>query len=147
MTTTLPDADIRGFYAALGIELPGWAQREASVRCFAAPDAHARGDRDPSCSVNVETAVSRYLFARREETPSSCGDAPSGTEQPVDENGGFVRDVRGREEGDWMEFLAAGRTSVNLRPSKHILDVGLFPYAARFISVETRVRRQYVSPN
>jgi hypothetical protein len=41
----------------LGIELPGWAQREASVRCFAAPDADARGDRDPSCSVNVETGA------------------------------------------------------------------------------------------
>jgi hypothetical protein len=27
------------------------------VRCFANPDAHAHGDRDPSCSVNVETGV------------------------------------------------------------------------------------------
>jgi hypothetical protein len=54
---TLPGADVRGFYAALGIELPGWAQQEASVRCFANPDAHAHGDRDPSCSVNVENRV------------------------------------------------------------------------------------------
>ena len=50
-------ADVRGFYRALGIELPGWAQREASVGCFANPDAHAHGDRDPSCSVNVETGA------------------------------------------------------------------------------------------
>ena len=50
-------ADVRGFYQALGIELPGWAQREASVGCFANPDAHAHGDRDPSCSVNVETGA------------------------------------------------------------------------------------------
>jgi hypothetical protein len=54
---TLPGADFRGFYSALGIELPGWAQEEASIACFADPDAHARGDRDPSCSVNVETGA------------------------------------------------------------------------------------------
>jgi hypothetical protein len=54
MTLTLPGADIRGYYAALGIPLPGWAPLEASVRCFADPDAHRRGDRDPSCSVNLE---------------------------------------------------------------------------------------------
>jgi len=54
MTLTLPGADIRGYYQALGIELPGWAKTEASVRCFADPDAHSRGDRDPSCSINLE---------------------------------------------------------------------------------------------
>lgn len=54
MTRTLPDADIRGYYAALGVELPGWSTSEATVRCFADPDAHQRGDRDPSCSVNLE---------------------------------------------------------------------------------------------
>ena len=57
MSGTLAGADIRGFYSALGIELPGWAQQEASIACFANPDAHAHGDRDPSCSVNVETGV------------------------------------------------------------------------------------------
>jgi hypothetical protein len=54
MTLTLPGADIRGYYQALGIELPGWALTEASVQCFADPDAHRRGDRDPSCSVNLD---------------------------------------------------------------------------------------------
>jgi len=54
---TLPGADVRGFYQALGIELPGWARREASVACFSDPDAHAHADRDPSCSVNVETGA------------------------------------------------------------------------------------------
>ena len=54
MTLTLPGADIRGYYRALGIELPGWARTEASVRCFADPDAHRRGDRDPSCSVSLD---------------------------------------------------------------------------------------------
>ncbi len=54
MTLTLPGADIRGYYQALGIELPGWASTEASVRCFASPDGHRRGDRDPCCSVNLE---------------------------------------------------------------------------------------------
>jgi hypothetical protein len=57
VTGTLPGADVRGFYQALGIDLPGWAQHEAPVRCFADPDAHARGDRDPSCSVNIETGA------------------------------------------------------------------------------------------
>ena len=57
MSGTLPGADVRGFYSALGIELPGWAQEEASIACFADPDAHARADRDPSCSVNVESGA------------------------------------------------------------------------------------------
>ena len=48
------DPDVRGFYAALGIELPGWAGRNVSVRCFADPDSHAHGDRTPSCSVSTE---------------------------------------------------------------------------------------------
>jgi len=53
MTHVLPGADIRSYYAELGIELPAWARTEASVRCFADPDAHRRGDRDPSCSINL----------------------------------------------------------------------------------------------
>jgi hypothetical protein len=53
----LPGADYRGFYAALGIELSGWAHTEAPVRCFADPDAHAHGDRDASCSVNVHSGL------------------------------------------------------------------------------------------
>ena len=57
MNATLPGADVRGFYAALGIELPGWAQTEAPVRCFADPDAHRHGDRDPSCSVNLQSGA------------------------------------------------------------------------------------------
>jgi hypothetical protein len=54
MTQTLACADIRGYYAALGIQIPGWARTEASIRCFAGADAHQRGDRDPSCSVNLQ---------------------------------------------------------------------------------------------
>ena len=54
MTQTLPGADIRGYYEALGIELPGWAHTETSVGCFADPAAHRNGDRHPSCSVNLE---------------------------------------------------------------------------------------------
>jgi hypothetical protein len=57
VTGTLPGADVRGLYGALGIELPEWAKRDAAVRCFAGPGAHAHGDRDPSCSVNVETGA------------------------------------------------------------------------------------------
>ncbi|MGH2857053.1 MAG: toprim domain-containing protein [Solirubrobacteraceae bacterium] len=53
----LTGADIRGFYTALGIELPGWAQREAPAHCFAAPDVHNREDRTPSTSVNLETGA------------------------------------------------------------------------------------------
>ena len=56
MSGTLAGADVRGFYRALGIELPAWTLPEASVACFADPDAHAHGDRDPSCSVNVRRA-------------------------------------------------------------------------------------------
>jgi DNA primase len=46
--------DIRGFYSALGIELPGFAAANVAVRCFADPDSHAHGDRTPSCSVSTE---------------------------------------------------------------------------------------------
>ena len=49
--------DVRAFYAALGIELPAWSKREAPVRCFAQPDAHNRGDRSPSCSVNLASGA------------------------------------------------------------------------------------------
>jgi 5S rRNA maturation endonuclease (ribonuclease M5) len=45
--------DVRAFYEALGIELPGWAHTEAPVRCLADPGAHKREDRDASCSVNL----------------------------------------------------------------------------------------------
>ena len=32
--STLPVADVRGYYRALAIELAGWAQEAASVACF-----------------------------------------------------------------------------------------------------------------
>lgn len=51
--THVGSADIRGFYAALGLHLPDWATVEASVHCFADPDAHRRADRNPSCRVNL----------------------------------------------------------------------------------------------
>ena len=54
---TLPGADIRGYYTALGIDLPAWAQEQASVRCFADPDLHQHEDRNPSCSVNLTTGA------------------------------------------------------------------------------------------
>ena len=54
MTHTLPGADIRGYYDELGIQIHGWARTEASTSCFAEANAHNRGDRDPSCSVNLE---------------------------------------------------------------------------------------------
>jgi hypothetical protein len=49
--------DVRPFYEALGIELPGWAHTEAPVRCFADPDAHKREDHDASCSVNLHSGA------------------------------------------------------------------------------------------
>jgi hypothetical protein len=48
---------VRGFYAALGVALPSWAQTEAPVRCFADPDAHRHQDRNPSCSVNLHSGA------------------------------------------------------------------------------------------
>jgi hypothetical protein len=53
MTSTLPGADIRGYYRAIGVQLPEWAIREASVRCFTHPDARAHDDRRPSCLVDL----------------------------------------------------------------------------------------------
>lgn len=49
--------DVRAFYISLGIELPGWPKLEAPVCCFAHPDAHNRGDRSPSCSVNLASGA------------------------------------------------------------------------------------------
>jgi hypothetical protein len=57
VTATAPGGDVRGFYLALGVELPGWAHTEAPVRCFADSDAHHRQDRDASCSVNLESGA------------------------------------------------------------------------------------------
>jgi hypothetical protein len=53
----LPGADIRRFYAALAIHLPPHSERNASIRCFANPDAHRREDRDPSLSVRLIDGV------------------------------------------------------------------------------------------
>jgi Toprim-like len=53
MSQTLPGADIRGFYAALGINLPAGSAENVTVRCFANPEEHRREDRKPSCSVNT----------------------------------------------------------------------------------------------
>lgn len=55
--TVLQGADVRGFYEALGVSVPGWAQREGPVRCFASPDSHNHGDRTPSTSVNLESGA------------------------------------------------------------------------------------------
>jgi hypothetical protein len=49
----LATADIRGFYEALGVELPGWADHDAPAHCFASPESHAHGDRNPSTSVSL----------------------------------------------------------------------------------------------
>ena len=57
MNAIEPGGDARGFYAALGVQLPAWAQTEAPVRCFADPDAHAHDDQHPSCSVNLESGA------------------------------------------------------------------------------------------
>jgi hypothetical protein len=48
---------VRALYAALGVELPTQSSSEAPVRCFAQPDAHNRGDRSPSCSVNLASGA------------------------------------------------------------------------------------------
>jgi hypothetical protein len=55
--TVLETGDVRGFYEALGVDLPGWAHREAPVCCFASPDSHNHGDRTPSTSVNLESGA------------------------------------------------------------------------------------------
>ena len=57
MTAAAPGGDVRGFYEAIGVELPGWAHTEAPVRCFADPDAHQHQDRDASCSVNLQSGA------------------------------------------------------------------------------------------
>ncbi len=57
MNATQPGGDVRGFYAALGVPLPGWAHTEAPVRCFTNPDAHKQHDQHPSCSVNVHSGA------------------------------------------------------------------------------------------
>ncbi len=49
----MSEQDVRSYFAALGIQLPDWSKREAPVRCFAQPGEHKRGDRSPSCSVNL----------------------------------------------------------------------------------------------
>ena len=51
--------DVHGFYRALGIELPQWSSQNVSIPCFADPEAHAHGDRNPSCSVSLVTGAWR----------------------------------------------------------------------------------------
>lgn len=59
MSSTLRGASVRSFCPALGVELLGWAARDAPAGCIANLDAHAHGDRDLSCSVNVESGAWR----------------------------------------------------------------------------------------
>jgi hypothetical protein len=49
-------ADVRGLFAELGVALPAGGPN-VTVRCFADPVAHKRGDRSKSASVNVETGA------------------------------------------------------------------------------------------
>ncbi len=49
---------VQSFYQALGIKIADGAS-EASVRCFANPDAHTHRDRDASCSINTTTGLWR----------------------------------------------------------------------------------------
>lgn len=50
--------DVRGFYAALGVELPNRpGAADVAVRCFANAEGHRHGDRNPSCSVSVESGA------------------------------------------------------------------------------------------
>lgn len=50
-------ANVRAFYASIGIELPDRATLNATVRCFAQPDAHQHGDSSPSCSVSLASGA------------------------------------------------------------------------------------------
>ena len=48
--------DVRGFYAALGVTLPGsGASGDVSVSCFTSPKEHEHEDRSPSASVSLDT--------------------------------------------------------------------------------------------
>lgn len=49
--------NVRAFYASIGIELPVRATLNATVPCFAQPDAHQHGDRSPSCSVSLASGA------------------------------------------------------------------------------------------
>ena len=81
MTSTLPGADIRGFYRVLEVLLPAWATTEASLRCFANPGAHAREDRDPSCSVNLQTGA-WHCWGAAQAAARTTPRSRSGTPRP-----------------------------------------------------------------
>jgi 5S rRNA maturation endonuclease (ribonuclease M5) len=49
--------NVTAFYASIGIELPARATLNATVRCFAQPDAHRHGDSSPSCSVSLASGA------------------------------------------------------------------------------------------
>ena len=71
--------DVRAFFEALGIELPGWAHTEAPVRCFADPGAHQREDRDASCSVNVAPCADTGTRVRKLIGTAGSAAAPDAT--------------------------------------------------------------------
>jgi hypothetical protein len=50
-------ADVRGFFDAIGIEIPPTAADDVSIRCFAAPEAHTHEDRSKSCVLNMITGL------------------------------------------------------------------------------------------
>lgn len=54
---SIAGTSVRDFYAEIGVDLPDRGGTEASVRCFANPEAHSREDRNPSCSVSLVTGL------------------------------------------------------------------------------------------
>jgi hypothetical protein len=56
-TEPAPARAVRGYYSALGVQLPGWASENVSCRCFANPGAHSHEDRNPSCSVSLQSGA------------------------------------------------------------------------------------------
>jgi hypothetical protein len=153
---TLPGADVRGFYAALGIELPGWAQQEASVACFADPDAHRHGDRDPSCSVNVQTGLPVVMEQERTlRRPSGRAARPP----PVGQREGpaqgalgepSVRDhPTGLVQQRWqqlrravVEMLAAGGAGGELAPDQQLLGGERLEHLAGVIAQRGPARKR-----
>jgi hypothetical protein len=121
MTHTLVGADIRGYYAKLGVPLPDWAHAGASVPCFIDPDAHQRQDRDPSMSVNLNHGAFHCNGCGARggafDAATALGHDPRSAIELMIDHGLTNRRPQGRARRARPRPAAARMTSVQVRPA------------------------------
>src|SRR5829696_4797772 len=115
MTSATFSGGVDAFYAELGHPLPGRGAK-APIRCFAAPEAHKRDDRNPSAEVDRRSGYWR-CYACGEHGPAyraalALGVRPAEAMQLLERHG-----LKKEKNGDWPDSGTRGNGRVpNAKP-------------------------------